>query len=65
MVGPDRVVNAVGLTSVIVHSSRIIGPAAATMDLSLTLWPEGERRVLAHCGGHGPPIDPLGLDRQT
>jgi hypothetical protein len=35
------------------------GPAAVTMDLSLTLWPDGERRVLAHCGGHGPPIDPL------
>jgi MFS family permease len=29
MVGPERVVNAVSLNSVIVHSSRIIGPAAA------------------------------------
>jgi MFS family permease len=29
MVGADRVVNAVALNSVIVHSSRIIGPAAA------------------------------------
>jgi len=35
------------------------GPAAVTMDLSLTLWPGGERRLLAHCGGHGPPIEPL------
>jgi MFS family permease len=29
IVGPDRVVNAVSLNSVIVHSSRIAGPAAA------------------------------------
>ena len=29
IVGPDRVVNAVALNSVIVHSSRIVGPAAA------------------------------------
>ncbi|MFN8160515.1 MAG: MFS transporter [Solirubrobacterales bacterium] len=29
MVGPDRVVNAVSLNSVIVHSARILGPAAA------------------------------------
>jgi MFS family permease len=29
MVGPDRVVNAVALNSVIVHSARIVGPAAA------------------------------------
>jgi MFS family permease len=29
MVGADRVVNAVSLNSVVVHSSRIIGPAAA------------------------------------
>ncbi len=35
------------------------GPAAVTMDLSLTVWPSGERRVLAHCGGHGPPIEPV------
>ena len=35
------------------------GPRAITMDLALTLWPSGARRVLAHCGGHGPPITPL------
>jgi MFS family permease len=29
MVGPGRVVNAVGLNSVLIHSSRIIGPAIA------------------------------------
>jgi MFS family permease len=29
LVGPERVVNAVGLNSVIVHSARIIGPALA------------------------------------
>jgi MFS family permease len=29
LVGPDRVVNAVGLNSVVVHTSRIAGPAAA------------------------------------
>ncbi len=29
MVGPDRVVNAVSLNSVIVHSARITGPAVA------------------------------------
>ena len=29
MVGADRVVNAVGLNSVLVHSSRILGPAGA------------------------------------
>ena len=29
IVGPDRVVNAVALNSVVVHSSRIAGPAAA------------------------------------
>jgi len=29
MVGPDRVVNAVSLNSVIVHSARIVGPALA------------------------------------
>jgi len=29
MVGPDRVVNAVGLNSVLVHSARIAGPALA------------------------------------
>jgi MFS family permease len=29
MVGPDRVVNAVALNSVIIHTARILGPAAA------------------------------------
>ena len=29
MVGPDRVVNAVALNSVVVHTARIVGPAAA------------------------------------
>ena len=29
MVGPERVVNAVALNSVLVHSARIVGPAAA------------------------------------
>ena len=29
MVGPDRVVNAVSLNNAIVHSARILGPAAA------------------------------------
>ena len=29
MVGADRVVNAVGLNSVLVHSARIVGPASA------------------------------------
>ena len=27
MVGPDKVVNAVALNSVVVHTSRILGPA--------------------------------------
>ncbi|MDQ1385431.1 MAG: hypothetical protein QOG65_2810 [Actinomycetota bacterium] len=35
------------------------GPQAIAMDLSVTLWPGGDREVLAHCGGHGPPIEPL------
>jgi MFS family permease len=35
MVGSDRVVNAVALNSVIVHSSRIIGPAAAGAVIAL------------------------------
>jgi MFS family permease len=35
MVGRDRVVNAVSLNSVIVHSSRIIGPAAAGAVIAL------------------------------
>jgi len=29
MVGPERVVNAVGLNSVLIHSARIVGPAGA------------------------------------
>ena len=29
MVGPDRVVNAVSLNSVLVHSARLVGPALA------------------------------------
>jgi MFS family permease len=35
LVGPDRVVNAVSLNSVIVHSARIIGPAAAGAVIAL------------------------------
>jgi MFS family permease len=35
IVGPDRVVNAVALNSVIVHSSRIVGPAAAGAVIAL------------------------------
>jgi hypothetical protein len=35
------------------------GPRAATMDLAVTVWPGADREVLAHCGGHGPPIRPL------
>jgi MFS family permease len=35
MVGSDRVVNAVALNSVIVHSSRIVGPAAAGAVIAL------------------------------
>jgi MFS family permease len=35
MVGADRVVNAVALNSVIVHSSRILGPAAAGAVIAL------------------------------
>jgi MFS family permease len=35
MVGPDRVVNAVALNSVIVHSARIAGPAAAGVLIAL------------------------------
>jgi hypothetical protein len=33
------------------------GSQVITMDLSVTVWPSGERRVLARCGGHGPPIE--------
>ena len=36
IVGADRVVNAVGLNSVLVHASRIFGPAVA--GLVITLW---------------------------
>lgn len=36
IVGADRVVNAVGLNSVLVHSSRIVGPAVA--GFVITLW---------------------------
>ena len=36
IVGPDRVVNAVGLNSVLVHASRIFGPALA--GVVITLW---------------------------
>ena len=35
MVGPDRVVNAVGLNSVLVHSARIAGPALAGVLIAL------------------------------
>jgi MFS family permease len=35
MVGTDRVVNAVGLNSVIVHTSRILGPAAAGLVIAV------------------------------
>ena len=35
MVGPDRVVNAVGLNSVIIHASRIAGPAVAGVVISV------------------------------
>ena len=35
LVGPDRVVNAVSLNSVIVHSARIIGPATAGTVIAL------------------------------
>ncbi|HEY5977260.1 MAG TPA: MFS transporter [Solirubrobacterales bacterium] len=35
MVGPDRVVNAISLNSVIVHSARIVGPAIAGILIAL------------------------------
>lgn len=35
IVGPDRVVNAVGLNSVLVHSARIVGPAIAGVIIAL------------------------------
>jgi hypothetical protein len=33
------------------------GPHAITMDLAVTVWPGADREVIAHCGGHGPPIE--------
>jgi MFS family permease len=39
MVGPDRVVNAISLNSVIVHSARIVGPAVA--GVAIALWGVG------------------------
>ena len=35
LVGPDRIVNAVALNSVVVHTSRIAGPAAAGAVIAL------------------------------
>jgi MFS family permease len=35
MVGPDRVVNAVGLNSLLIHSARIVGPALASVVIAL------------------------------
>ena len=35
MVGPDRVVNAIALNSVIIHTARILGPAAAGAVIAL------------------------------
>ena len=35
MVGPDRVVNAVALNSVVVHTARIVGPATAGVVIAL------------------------------
>ncbi len=33
-------------------------PVANTiaMELAITIWPSGERRVVGHCHGHGPPL---------
>ena len=31
-------------------------PEVVHADLSCTLWPDGEREVLAHSGYHGPPV---------
>ena len=61
LVGPDRTVNAVALNSVIVHSARIVGPAAAGAVIALLgvgpVFPDqrallrgDDRRAL----GHGP-----------
>jgi MFS family permease len=38
MVGPDRVVNAVSLNSVIVQAARIVGPALTFVAMILALW---------------------------
>jgi hypothetical protein len=35
------------------------GARAISMDLAVTVWPGADREVLAHCGGHGPPIEPI------
>ena len=44
MVGPDRVVNAVSLNSVIIHASRVAGPAVAGVVISV--WGVGPCFVL-------------------
>ncbi len=31
-------------------------PEVVHADVSITLWPSGERAVLAHSGYHGPPV---------
>ena len=36
IVGPERVVNAVGLNSVLIHSARIIGPAIAGVVIAVS-----------------------------
>jgi hypothetical protein len=41
MVGPDRVVNAVGLNSVLVHSARLLGPALALLGASAVTFAAG------------------------
>ena len=38
VVGPERVVNAVSLNSVIVHTGRIVGPALAGGVIALAGW---------------------------
>ena len=32
------------------------GPTIVDMDLTVTRWPDGAPRLLARCGGHGPPL---------
>ena len=32
------------------------GPTIVDVDLTLTVWPGGDPRLLARCGGHGPPV---------